>query len=717
MTPPSMTAREANPQGMSGGIAMKPPVAPKRPEQLSAHNLLRTDDYAWLRAANWQEVMRDPSVLPADIRAYLEAENAYAATAMADVEPLRQALFREMRGRIKEDDSTVPAPDGPFAYSTRYLQGAEHPQIVRSNRDGSGERVLIDANAMAAGKAYFKLGGVAHSPDHRLIAYADDDSGNEFFTLRIRDAETGADLPDAIAETDGHAVWANDARSLYYVWVDANHRPSKVLRHVVGTDPASDVVVYEDSDPAFFISVGKTQSDRFVVISTHDHETSEVRVIDADRADALPLLIAPRVTGVEYEVDHGFVGGEERFFMLTNAGGAEDFKIVTAPVATPGPAHWRDFVPHVPSRLILDVTAYRDHLVRLEREAGLPRIVIRHLPSGDEHAIAFAEEAYSLGTIDGFEFDTASLRFTYSSMTTPARVYDYDMVTRTRVLRKQDEIPSGHAPDDYVTRRVFAPAADGETVPVSLLYRKGTPLDGSAPCLLYGYGAYGITIPAAFGITRLSLVDRGFVYAIAHVRGGKDKGYRWYADGRREKKPNTFTDFIAAGEYLARQGFTARGRIVGWGGSAGGLLIGAGANMAPDLFAGLIAEVPFVDTLNTMLDATLPLTPPEWKEGGNPIDSAADHDPIAPYSPYDNVRQQAYPAILALAGLSDPRVTYWEPAKWVARLRTTKTDERLIVFRTNMDAGHGGAAGRFDRLHETAFATAFVLKVAGRSGG
>ena len=381
-------------------------------------------------------------------------------------------------------------------------------------------------------------------------------------------------------------------------------------------------------------------------------------------------------------------------------------------MTAPGRRHWRDLVPHRPGRLILSLTAFKDYLVRLERENGLPRIVIRHLASGDEHAISFDEEAYSLGAIDGYEFDTTMLRFTYSSMTTPTRVYDYDMATRTRVLRKEEEIPSGHDPNDYVTRRIFAPAPDGETVPVSLLYRRGTPLDGSAPCLLYGYGAYGIAIPASFGITRLSLVDRGFVYAIAHVRGGKDKGFRWYADGRREKKMNTFTDTIAAARHLIAEGYTAPGRIIGWGGSAGGLLVGAVANLAPDLFAGFIAEVPFVDVLATMLDDSLPLTPPEWPEWGNPIVSAEDYLTIAAYSPVDNVTSQSYPAILALAGLSDPRVTYWEPAKWVAKLRATKTDGRLVILKTNMDAGHGGAAGRFDRLHETAFATAFALKIA-----
>jgi oligopeptidase B len=705
--------REASAHGAGAGraAAIKPPVAERRPARTSHHGISRTDDYAWLRADNWQEVMHDPSVLAADIRDYLEAENAYAEAAMADVEPLRQTLFKEMRGRIKEDDFTVPAPDGDYAYASRYEHGAEHPLVVRTRRDGSDEKILIDGQAMSEGKAYFHLGGVAHSPDHRTIAYSYDDKGSEYFTLHLREAETGNDLADVIPATTGHAVWANDGKTLFYVWVDANHRPAKILRHEVGTDPANDVVVYEDPDPGFFIGIRKTQSHKYITIETHDHETSEVRVVPADHPTREPRLIARRRKAEEYHLDHN----GDRFFIMTNTRGAEDFKIVTAPVATPDRRHWRDLVPHKPGRLILDFTVYKDFMVRLERESSLPRIVIRHLATGEEHAIAFGEEAYALGMVGGFEFDTTTLRFSYSSMTTPTQIYDYDMAARTRVLRKEDEVPSGHDPDQYATRRIFAPAADGETVPVSLLYRKDTPLDGTAPCLLYGYGAYGMAMPASFGTSRLSLVDRGFVYAIAHVRGGKEKGYRWYAEGRRRKKVNTFTDFVAAAEFLIKERITARGRIVGWGGSAGGLLIGAVANMAGDLFAGLIAEVPFVDTLTTMLDETLPLTPPEWPEWGNPITSKADYKLIASYSPIDNVRPQPYPAILALGGLTDPRVTYWEPAKWVAKLRATKTDKNLLVLRTNMEAGHGGASGRFDRLNETAFATAFALKVTGKT--
>ncbi len=689
---------------------MKPPVAAKRPLVSQHHGVTITDDYAWLRAANWQEVMRAPETLDPAIRAHLDAENAYTAAEMADTEALQAALFKEMRARIKEDDSSVPAPDGPYAYASRYTEGAQHPLIVRTPRDGGPETILIDADAMAKGLAYFNLGGADHSPDHKLIAWSFDDRGSESYTIRIREADTGHDLDDRIEGTTGGSVWAADGRTLFYTVLDDNHRPCKLLRHVVGTPASADVLVYEETDPGFFLGVGQTQSARFILIETHDHETAEVHLIDAADPTAAPRLVAARKTGEEYDVDHN----GDRLYILTNADGAEDFKIVTAPVAAPGRENWTDLVPHQPGTLILGLTLYKDFMVRLERFAGLPRIVIRALASGEEHAIAFDEEAYSLGLGDGYEFDTTNLRFTYSSMTTPARVYDYDMATRTRVLRKEQEVPSGHDPDAYVTRRVFAPAGDGETVPVSLLYRKDTPLDGSAPLLLYGYGAYGITIPASFSTTRLSLVDRGFVYAIAHIRGGKDKGYRWYREGRREKKVNSFKDFVAAGEYLARQGFTARGKIVAWGGSAGGMLMGAVANLAPDLFGGIIAEVPFVDVLNTMLDDTLPLTPPEWPEWGNPIESAADFATIAAYSPYDNVTAQAYPPILAIGGLTDPRVTYWEPAKWVAKLRETKTGDALLLLKTNMDAGHGGASGRFDSLKETAFATAFALKVAGR---
>jgi oligopeptidase B len=655
-------------------------------------------------------MMRDPAQLDAAIRAHLEAENAYTASVMADTASLQERLFAEMKGRIKEDDATVPAPDGAFAYYTRYVTGGQHPLFCRRPREGGEELVLVDGNALAKPHAYFRISAVAHSPDHKLIAYAVDTKGSEFYAVNIIEAATGKLIDARITDNNGSLEWANDSQTLVYIWVDDEHRPRKLLHHAIGAEGA-DALIHEQSDPGLFLGISATQDRRYLLLSVHDHETAEISLIDAADASARPRLVAPREPEHDYSVDHH----DGRLVILTNSGGAEDYRIVEAPVENPAPEHWREIEPHQPGRLILDVVAYKDFLVRLEREDGLPRIVVRRFADGEEHEIAFEEEAYSLGLSAGYEYDTPTLRFTYSSMTTPAQVFDYDMAARTRVLRKMQEVPSGHDPSLYVTRRVMAPAQDGETVPVSLLYRKETKLDASAPLLLYGYGAYGMSIPAGFSTNALSLVDRGFVYAIAHVRGGKDKGYRWYKDGKREKKVNSFTDFIAAGEFLAERGVTARGRIVAHGGSAGGMLMGAVANLAPDLFLGIIAEVPFVDVLTTMLDASLPLTPPEWPEWGNPIESETDYRTIAAYSPYDNVREIAHPNILALAGLTDPRVTYWEPAKWMAKLRELDTGDSLLLFRTNLEAGHAGASGRFERLKEVALAYAFALKIADRA--
>jgi oligopeptidase B len=694
--------------GMSRpSTAAVPPVARRHPIVTTHHGVDVVDDYAWLRADNWQDVMRDPSVLDAEIRAHLEAENAYTEAQLADTRQLQDLLFQEMKGRIKEDDSSVPVKDGPWAYYSSYVTGGQYPLLMRQRRDGDGETTLLDGNREADGKPYWQLDDSAHSPDHKLLAYAVDDKGSELLTIRFRNMETGRDLADEITDTRGGMVWARDGRTLFYVRLDANHRPLYVYRHTIGTAQSDDVLVYEEKDTGFYVGVGETQSGDFLQINAHDHQTSEVYLIDSRRPTDAPRLLAPRRAGHEYDVEHR----GDSLFIRTNSGGAEDFRICTAPLSDPSEANWRELIPHKPGRLIIDVVAYRDHLVRLEREESLPQIVIRRLTDGNEHKIAFDEEAYALGLLQGLEFETTAIRFVYSSMTTPAQVYDYDMESRVRVLRKTQEVPSGHNPADYVTRRVFAPAPDGELVPVSILYRKTTPIDGTAPLFLYGYGAYGIPIPASFSTTRLSLVDRGFVFAIAHIRGGKDKGYRWYTDGKLTKKLNTFTDFIAAGEYLAKMGFTQRGRIVANGGSAGGMLMGVVANMAPELFLGIIADVPFVDVLNTMLDESLPLTPPEWPEWGNPITSKDDFETIRGYSPYDNVERKPYPHIFAYGGLTDPRVTYWEPAKWIARLRERSTSNNLILLKTNMEAGHGGASGRFEALKEIAVDYAFAIEI------
>ncbi len=689
------------------------PVAAKKPVTDTRHGITRTDVYDWLRDPHWQELMKDPTVLQPDIRAYLEAENAYADQAMQALDPLREQLFQEIKGRIKEDDSSVPSPHGDWLYYTRYETGAQHPLFCRKPRHGGEETIILDGNKEAEPHAYFKIGGAARSHDDRLFAWSADLKGSEYFGIRVRDMTSGSELADLVPDTSGGIVWMLDNQSFYYVKVDENHRPAHVFRHRLGTDALEDECVYHESDPSFFVSVGATQSGRYILINVHDHQTSEVHLIDAADPDAHPRLVEPRLPGIEYDLEHDARG--DRFLIVTNADDAEDFKLVEAPVATPGRRFWRDLVAHRPGILVLGQIAFHDFHVRSEREDGLTRLIVRRMSDGQEQPISFDETAYDLSLMGSLEYETHICRFSYSSMTTPEQVFDYDMASGERTLLKEQEVPSGHDASDYVTERVFAVAADGERVPISLLYRKGLQKDGTAPCLLYGYGSYGISIPASFSVSRLSLVDRGFVYAIAHIRGGQERGYRWYTQGRLLNKMNTFTDFIAAGEHLAEAGYTSRGEITAHGGSAGGMLMGAVANLAPSLFKGLIAEVAFVDVLNTILDETLPLTPPEWLEWGNPIEDKDAYEMIASYSPYDNVRRQAYPHIFALAGLTDPRVTYWEPAKWIAKLREFSTSDNALFLKTNMSAGHGGASGRFERLKETAMVYAFALAIHGRA--
>ena len=701
-----MSLAETTPR--SAGIA--PPVAERRPTRRVLHGVAIEDDYAWLKDPNWQEVLSKPELLKPDIRAYLEAENRYTEAFFSPTKALQERLVAEMRGRIKEDDSGVPTPDGPWAYTWRYREGGQHELIGRMPRNGSTGRgefhTILDGDQLAKASDYFKFGGTRHSPDHRLEAWSADQRGSEYFTVRVRDWASGRDLPDLVEHTGGGVVWGADSSFFYYVEKDDNHRPLKVFRHRLGAKQSDDRLVYEEKDTGWFISVARSSSGRFCIISGGDHDTSEQRLLDLSDPDATPRLIEPRQKGVRYDV----ADRDRELYILTNAGDAIDFRIDIAPLATPDRAHWRPLIPHRPGTYIIDMEVYSGHLARLERSNALASIVVRDLGDSQEHTIAFDEAAYSLDMVGGYEFDTTNLRFVYSSMTTPAEIYEYDMASRGRALRKRQQIPSGHDPANYVTTRIFTKAADGAEVPVSLLHRRGLPLDGSAPLLLYGYGSYGMAMPASFSANRLSLVDRGFVYAIAHIRGGADKGWNWYLDGKREKKTNTFDDFIVAARALIERKYTSAGRIVAHGGSAGGMLMGAVANRAPELFAGIVAEVPFVDVLNTMLDDTLPLTPPEWPEWGNPITDKAAFDTIRSYSPYDNLKAKAYPAILAMAGLTDPRVTYWEPAKWVAKLRTTMTGGGPVLLRTNMGAGHGGSSGRFSRLEEVALAYAFALR-------
>jgi oligopeptidase B len=713
---------------------VNPPRAKKIEHRATLHGITRSDPYDWLRDDNWQRVMREPELLDPAIREHLEAENTYTEQMLAPTAALRQALFEELKGRIKEDESSVPAKDGPFDYYVRYELGSQHPRYCRRptrrvQRLGGAESsvdemVLFDADAASKLHPYFSVGSVVHSRSHRLLAHAVDTKGSEYYDIAFRELDAGSApgssptsgaapshtaLPDLIQNTSGALVFADDS-IVFYTAVDDNHRPSKVYRHRLGTPQSEDVLVYEEPDPGFFVGVDTTEDYAHIVITSHDHVTSEQRLIEAQTPLMTPRLIAARMPGIEYSVSS--LG--EHLLLLTNAG-ALDFKLALAPLDNPAPSEWRDLVPHQPGRLIVAVTTFARHIVRLEREGGLPRIVVRSRDDGQEHVIEFNEQAYSLGLTPGYEYDTTVLRFTYSSLTTPQQTFDYDMVTHDRVLVDQREIPSGHDPKRYRTARVFAPSHDGAEVPVSLLWHESTS-PASAPLYLYGYGSYGHTVAAGFSSNTLSLVNRGFVYAIAHVRGGKDKGYAWYENGKLMRKKNTFLDFVFAAEHLYKTGYGQPGNVTIHGGSAGGMLVGAAVNLRPDLFKAVVGEVPFVDVLNTMCDAELPLTPPEWPEWGNPIESAEAYRYIASYSPYDNLEAKTYPHILATAGLTDPRVTYWEPAKWVARLRDVSQGERLLLLRTYMEAGHAGAAGRFEKLHQVALVQAFVLLAHGALG-
>jgi len=682
-----------------------PPIADTRPHHSETHGHKRNDVYHWLRDENWQKVMHDPSVLRDDIREYLEAENAHFSGFMDEHEDLQETIYKEIRGRIKEDDTSVPFKHGPYAYFSRTLEGQQYSQVCRTDRDGANEVVLIDNN-VEAGDGYFRSGGASYSPDHKRLAWSCDRKGSEYFTLYLRDLETGKELEDQIPNTSGSAVWAADSRSFFYVVQDENHRPHKVFHHEIGDDSAEDRLVYEEMNPGFFLGLSKTSSGNLILIDANDHETSEIRYIDAKNADTAPVLISERLDGREYSVeDDG-----DTLYIVTNANEAIDFKLVTAPLASPDADNWVDLIAHRPGILMQGYFLKNGYLVRKEQFEGLPRIIVRDLSSGTEEEISFDEEAYTLSVAGGPEFESSEIRYYYSSPTTPSQVFDYDLNSKERALRKTQEIPSGHDPKQYVTRRLFATSHDGEQVPVTILHRADLVLDGSAPLMLYGYGSYGMSMPAGFSENNLSLVDRGMVYAIAHVRGGMEKGYSWYTNGKREHKTNTFDDFIASANMLIEEGYTSKGKIAAMGGSAGGMLMGVIANQEPELFGSIISLVPFVDVLNTMLDDTLPLTPPEWPEWGNPIVSKEDYERISAYSPYDNVAAQNYPSMFVMAGLTDPRVTYWEPAKWVAKLRVTKTDDNPLILKTHMGAGHGGMSGRFERIKEVAMAYVFALE-------
>ena len=697
-------------------VKLTPPFAKREPKTIEQVGRTRVDPYNWMKDENWQQVLQDPTVLRADIREYLEAENAFTKAQLEDpLEGLKEELFEEMRGRIKEDDSSLPSIDGPYAYLTRFRTGGEYPIIARKpaadiyNIEAEDE-ILLDGDEMGKGKAYFSFNDVEHSPNHKLIAYAVDAQGREFYPIKFKQLETGEMLEATIEKTTGSFVWGGNSDRVFWIERDEEGRPSAVHMYELGGDGS--VEIYREQDPGFFVGVGESQSGDFIFVSAGSHTTSELHYFDAKAETPELKTISPRETDIEYSVEHW----GDQFVISTNVDDSVDFKIVTAPTDAPGRDNWTDLVPHESGTLILGMDVLKDHLIRLERHDGLPRIVVRERATGSEETIAFEEEAYALGTSVGYAYDSTQMRISYSSPSTPSQTFDYDLATKERVLRKEQEVPSGHDASDYVVKRVLAPARDGAAVPVTILYHKDTAIDGSAPMLLYGYGSYGVTISARFRTTPLALADRGMVYAIVHPRGSMAKGYQWYLDGKLEKKVNTFNDYVDAGNHLIDVGYSARGSVVGMGGSAGGLLMGAVANQDPEMFAGIIAAVPFVDVINTMSDDTLPLTPPEWPEWGNPLTSAEDYDTMMAYSPYDQTTGLDYPSMLITGGLSDPRVTYWEPSKWAAKLRHEAPEAGPYFLRINMDAGHGGASGRFEGLKETALEYAFALAAVGKAG-
>jgi len=701
--PLSLLTLACSQEGQQGGRAalqsLTPPMATVAPERLEKHGDVRVDDYYWLRERENPEVI-----------AYLEAENAYTEAVMAHTADLRQKLFEEIKGRIKQTDLSVPYKLDDYFYYSKTEEGKEYPIYARKRGSlEADEEILIDVNEVAEGHGFTSVPRPAMSYDHSIMAFATDTVGRRFYTIRFKNLATGQMLDDQIGPVTSNMAWANDNRTLFYTRQDpVTLRSYQIYRHVLGTDPAQDEMVYEEPDTEFSCYVRKTKSKRFLIIGCSQTLSNEYRFLEADDpAGAFQVFLA-READHEHSIDHF----GDHFYIRTNDGGAENFKLMRTPITQTAKANWEEVMGHREDVLLEDFEVFRDHLVVTERKDGLVQMRIRPWSGEGEHYLDFGEPAYLAYVSTNPEIDTNVLRYGYTSMTTPNSVYDYNMDTREKELLKQEEVLGGFDPADYVTERLYAPARDGVRVPVSIVYRTGLEKDGDNPLLLYGYGSYGASMDATFSSPRLSLLDRGFVYAIAHVRGGEEMGRRWYEDGKLLNKKNTFTDFIDVAEFLIDEGYTNPDKLFAQGGSAGGLLMGAITNMRPDLFEGVLALVPWVDVVTTMLDESIPLTTSEYDEWGNPNDEAY-YQYMLSYSPYDNVEAKDYPNLLVTTGLHDSQVQYFEPAKWVAKLRAMKTDDSRLLLKTNMEAGHGGASGRYKRYEEMAFQYAFMLDLLG----
>ena len=669
------------------------------------HNEELIDNYSWIKQKDWKEVILNPNKLNAQVKKYLDEENFFKENQLKDIKDIEKKLFEELKSKIKNEDNSVPKKDGDYFYGYKYNKNSEYPIYYRKNITKNSEEIILDCEKKSKTHTYFNVASISHSHNHKSVAYNIDTNGSEYFSIFVEDIDKKEILSPEIKNTTGDIIWSLDNNYIFYVGLDQNHRPTKVFKHKIGSDTNKDLLIYEEKDPSFFCSINLSKTKKYLFIRTADHETSEYLFINLQLNETTPVLFKKRIKKIEYDLEH-----HEKFFLIsTNIDEAKNFKIMISHEQSY--QKWEEFIAYEKDNLILDFILLKDWLVRLERTEGSENIIILNLNNKDQHKISFDEEAYNLSLDHGYEYETDTFRYSYSSPTTPKSIFDYDCKLKKQELKKTQEVPSGHNKDDYICKKIFATAHDNEKIPITILYKKGVKLDSNNYLLLYGYGSYGISIPSNFSTNRLSLVDRGIIYAIAHIRGGKEKGYEWYENGKLLNKKNTFLDFISCAKKLCEDKYTSPKKIIAQGGSAGGLLMGYIANESPDLFLGIIAQVPFVDICNTMLDEDLPLTVTEIPEWGDIKNDKKSFLYVKSYSPYDNVKKQNYPHMLVTGGISDPRVTYWEMTKWVAKLRENKTDNNLLLLHMNMTAGHSGASGRFDYLKEIAMEYGFVLKI------
>ncbi|MDP2541826.1 S9 family peptidase [Tenacibaculum discolor] len=691
---------------------IKAPVAEKQPTKLEKYRDVRADDYFWMRLTDEQKNAKVKDEQTQKVYDYLNAENAYYEEMTKETKEFQEELFQEMKGRIKEDDESVPYKKDGYFYITRYEKGQQYPIYSRKKETlEAEEEIMFNVNKEAKGYDYFQLGGLNVSPDNKMVAFATDTVSRRQYFIRIKNLETGKIYKDIIENTTGGSVWANDNKTLFYAKKDpVTLRSSKIYKHTLGSDASLDELVYEEKDDTFGAFVTKSKSKKYIIIGSYSTVSTEYHVLDANNPDGELQIIQPRERDLEYEVAHY----GDHFYIKTNKDGATNFKLMKTPVDKPGKENWVDVIPHRDDTLFEDFSIFKDYLVLEERNEGLNKIRIKRWDGGEDYYLPFDEETYSAGVYGNPEFDTEVIRYSYNSMTTPSSVIDFNMKDRSKEVKKEQEVLGGKFDkNNYVSKRIWVPARDGKKVALSIVHHKDTKLDKNTPILQYAYGSYGYTINDGFSTTRLSLLDRGFVYALAHIRGSQYLGREWYEDGKMLNKKNTFTDFIDCSKYLIDQGYTSPEHLYAMGGSAGGLLMGAIINMNPELYNGIIAAVPFVDVISTMLDDSIPLTTGEYDEWGNPNDKEY-YDYIKSYSPYDQVEAKAYPNMLVTTGLHDSQVQYWEPAKWVAKLRELKTDNNMLFLHTNMETGHGGASGRFDALKETAEEYTFFLMLEGK---